>query len=294
MQKTYTEQFYAIGTLWQIDLLMHTSDKEVFDVYAIIKKRIEVFEQTYSRFRKDSLVSEIATRAGVYILPQDAIPMFDMYRKLYILSDTKMTPLIGQALHDTGYDREYSLVPKNTIRKVPRWDAVMKYIPSSQTLTVYTPSQLDFGSIGKGYIIDIVSDILKEKGITDFTVDAGRDIYHTSSTSTPLVIGLENPSDTSEAVGTVTITHGAICGTSGNRRTWSTYNHILDPETRTSPKDIIAIWVTANTTMLADALTTALFFTSVEKLREHFSFECVIVYSDRSAFVSEGFPGELF
>lgn len=293
MQKSYTEQFYAIGTLWQIDL-MHTSDREVFDIYAVIKKRIEVFEQTYSRFRKDSLVSEIATRAGVYVLPQDAIPMFDMYRKVYILSDTKMTPFIGQALHDTGYDTEYSLVPKKIIREVSRWDDAIKYTSSSQTLTVYTPSQLDFGAIGKGYLVDIVSDILKEKGVTDFTVDAGRDIYHASSTSLPLVIGLENPSDTTEAIGTATITHGAICGTSGNRRTWSTYNHILDPETLTSPKDIIAIWVTADTTMIADALTTALFFTPVEKLREHFSFECVIVYSNRSAFVSEGFPGELF
>jgi FAD:protein FMN transferase len=293
MKKLYTEQFHAIGTLWHIDIT-HSNEAEVLAIYTALKKRIEDFEQTYSRFRKDSLVSKIAEHAGVCVLPQDAIPMFDMYRKFYVLSNKKMTPLIGQALHDTGYDAEYSLIPKKIIREIPLWDAVMKYIPLSQTLTVYTPSQLDFGAIGKGYIIDIVSDMLKEKGITDFTVDAGRDIYYTNSTSEPLVIGLENPSDTSEIIGTATITHGAICGTSGNRRTWSTYNHILDPETRTSPKDIIAIWVTADTTMLADALTTALFFTLVETLRKHFLFECVIVYSDRSAFVSEGFPGGLF
>lgn len=289
----FSEEFHAIGTLWRIDI-KHTDNEKVLGMFNIIKKRIEDFEQLYSRFRVDSLVFKIAEKTGVYVLPDDAVPMFDLYLKLYKLSNSKMTPLIGQALHDTGYDSIYSLTPQKTIRLVPLWDDVMKYNSLSMTITVYKPVQLDFRAIGKGYIVDIVSDILKEKGFTDFTIDAGRDIYYSSFKKEPLVVGLENPFNIKEVIGTATITEGSICGTSGNRRSWGTYNHIINPETLSSPKDISAVWIVAETTMIADALTTAIFFTPIEKLRENFSFEYVLVYSDGSAFMSERFPGELF
>ncbi len=283
-------EFQAIGTVWHIDV-RHPDKDFVLDVFAHIRKRIEDFEQTYSRFRNNSLVHHISKKEGVYLLPVDATPMFDMYKRLYDLSSGSMTPLIGQVLHDIGYDATYSLTPKKSIRDVPAWQDVLKYTKSSRTLTVYKPVQLDFGAIGKGYLVDIVKDICEEKGINMFTIDAGRDIYHVGET---LDIALENPFDTDEAIGVAHITKGSICGSSGNRRSWNVYNHIIDPHSKTSPRHIKAVWVVAETAMIADALTTAVFFTPFEVLKQHFSFEYVIVYEDGSAVISQDFPGTLF
>ena len=68
----------------------------------------------------------------------------------------------------------------------------------------------------------------------------------------------------------------------------------------TSPKDIIAVWVVAKSAMLADAIATCLFFVDAKKLIEvdefgkTYSFEYLLIRSDRSFEKSPGFKGEVF
>jgi thiamine biosynthesis lipoprotein len=61
-----------------------------------------------------------------------------------------------------------------------------------------------------------------------------------------------------------------------------------------SPQHIAAVWAVADTALLADGMTTCLFFTEPDILQQHFSFEYVIMYTDRTVHLSAGFPGELF
>lgn len=287
----FHDSFKAIGTLWNIDI-KSTDNIDVVGIFNSIHERVAEFEETYSRFKETSLIQKIARKAGAYDLPVDAIPMFDLYRKLYEITEGKMTPLIGQALVDAGYDTEYSLTPKETIRTVPKWDDVMEY--KDGKLIVHSPIQLDMGAIGKGYCIDIVSEMLLAAGIKDFVVDAGGDMRHHASTDKTLRVALENAKNTTQAVGIAEIKNQSICGSSGNRRAWNKYTHIIDPDKLESPREIAGLWVTADTTIVADALTTALFFTPAEKLLQHFSFEYVILYSDDTIVKSQNFPGELF
>lgn len=285
---TFTDTFKAIGTVWNIEI--KNTDNSVF---AYIRTKILEFESIYSRFKHDSFIQHIAHTKGTHTLPDDAAPMFDIYRALYTLTNGKMTPLIGGALVDTGYDALYSLNPKEHIQPVPKWDDVMEYI-SPKKLITYSPIQLDLGAIGKGYCIDIISKLLLAHNILDFTVEAGGDMYHHTSMNTNITVALEDPQDPKQAVGTVKIQNQSICGSSGNRRAWRGYTHILDPDTISSPKHILGLWVVADSAMTADALATALFFTEPEKLRQQFNFEYLIMYIDRTVTYSESFPVELF
>lgn len=287
----FSQSFKAIGTSWSIDFKYTEGSFDASSVFDFIRARIEVFEQNYSRFRKDSIVSKIKESEGIYQLPTDGKMLMMMYRKLYDLTDGKVTPLIGQTLVDIGYDAEYSLKPKEIIQPTLLWDNVMKYDQETNTLTTFVPIQLDFGALGKGYIVDIVSEILLDAGVTDFTVDAGGDMYHRGET---LRVGLEHPENPEQVIGVAEIINGAICGSSGNRRTWNKYHHILNPVTQESPREIIALWVTAESTMLADGLTTALFFADPLELKKTLKFEYSIVRADGSALTSPHFPGSLF
>lgn len=291
MSELFSDSFKAIGTTWQIDFKCTDSEKAV-GIFNSIRERIEEFEQHYSRFRTDSLVSQIAHTAGVYKLPDDAAPMITMYRKMYEVTGGKVTPLIGQTLVDAGYDAEYSLKPKSIIRPVKDWDGVLEF--NGTQLITHEPIQLDFGALGKGYIIDIVSELLRSSGITDSTVDAGGDMRYENTTGEPLRVALEHPLDNTQAIGVAEISHGSICGSAGNRRAWDKYTHIINPDTGESPREISALWVTAENTILADGLATALFFTDIQTLKKEFVFECVIVYADGSAYISPNFPGVLF
>lgn len=284
--------FDAIGTHWVIDIYQELSEGEQQDILGRIMARIEIFERAYSRFKKDSLVAQIAREAGTYELPDDSEQMLATYKTLYDVTDGRMTPLIGQVLVDAGYDKDYSLTQKKELTAPRPWEEVMEY--THPHLIVYEPVQLDFGAAGKGYLIDLVSDVLLEIGIDSFCVDAGGDMIHKSATDTPLPVGLEHPDDTSKVVGVIPLLNKSLCGSAGNRRTWGNFHHIINPDTLSSPVHIRAVWVLADNTLTADALTTALFFVEAEVLIPYFTFDYFILYEDYSFKKSEGFIAELF
>src|SRR5947209_20110339 len=93
-------QFDAIGTAWSIDVFQPVTDDEAAALQFAVQERIEAFDAAYSRFRSDSMVSEMAVRPGNYQLPEDAQPLFDLYLKLYQLTGGSVTPLIGNTLSD--------------------------------------------------------------------------------------------------------------------------------------------------------------------------------------------------
>ena len=107
-------------------------------------------------------------------------------------------------------------------------------------------------------------------------------------------IGLEDPEDTKKVIGVGILGNGSICGSAGNRRKWGDFTHIINPRTLTSPTEIIAVWVMADTALLADAIATCLFFVPARVLVDAYKFEYVIVYSDRSFEKSANFQGEIF
>ncbi len=286
-----TLSFEAIGTTWQIDIHHDLPSKEEALVLSRIQERIGLFDQTYSRFRPDSLVSQMAREGGTHTLPDDAAPLFSLYRTFYELTNGKVTPLIGQVLVDAGYDAAYSL--KEGVLTQPKpWDEVFTY--QAPQLTLKEPALLDFGAAGKGYLVDIVADILRTNGFTEFCVDAGGDIFHETATGNLLRIGLEHPEDTNQAIGIASLGKGSICGSAGNRRTWGKFHHIIDPEALSSPQHIRALWVAAQSALVADGVATALFFTSPETLQPAFSFEYAILNNDFSVNSSPHFPAEFF
>lgn len=273
--------FEAIGTKWKIDIFdVLEKEKEIGLEQAIID-RVNLFDSVYSRFRADSWLARISGSPGTYDLPPDGFKLLSLYQNLFSLTVGRMTPLIGQTLIDAGYDKEYSFDQKKALSTPPAWNDVIELSPTH--IIIKRPAQLDLGAIGKGYIIDIIGELLESDGVGSYCVDAGGDIGVRNAKGEALRVGLEHPLDTTKVIGVIQIENKSIAGSSGNRRKWKNFNHIIDPASLSSPKNIAAIWVVAETTMLADALTTALYFTPADILREHYDFDYLILYADMSA-----------
>lgn len=286
-----TFKFEAIGTHWQIDIYDEINIEQQNLLYNEIQERIEIFSKNYSRFRPDSLVTQMSKQAGVYQLPDDAEPLFDTYRLLYQLTGGAFTPIIGSVMVEAGYDTDYSLVPTE-LHQPATWEDAIDY--SFPKLTLKKPVLFDFGAAGKGYLIDIVSKIIEKNGINSFCVDAGGDILHKHANNEKLRVGLENPQNTTQAIGVAELSNKSICGSAGNRRAWANFHHIIDPRILASPKDILATWVVADNTLIADAIATCLFLVPSKILKSKFNFEYVILFQNYSAEISPAFPGELF
>jgi thiamine biosynthesis lipoprotein len=283
--------FEAIGTAWSIELYHPLGATEFEWLCRLVDARIEGFDQAYSRFRDDSLVTAMSQRPGRYELPPDAEPMLTLYRQLYELTEGRVTPLVGQLLAEAGYDTNYSLRVRE-LSAVPSWEEALHY--ENFWLELKRPVLLDLGALGKGYLVDLVGELLEREGVMDYCVDAGGDLRYRRGGGPVLPVGLEHPDNPAQVIGVAKLAGGSLCGSAGNRRAWDRFHHIIDPRLQESPRHIKAAWAVADTTLLADAMTTALFFAQAKKLTKHYNFEYAIINADNSLAYSPGFPAEFF
>lgn len=281
-------EFEAIGTHWTIDIYEALSSQEESALLVQITERIELFNAAYSRFKKDSLISRISQEPGQYELSDDAEAMLTLYHELYTATGGLFTPFMGQVLSDAGYDAQYSLKQKRELSAPPAWNDVIEY--HHPLLTVKKPFSFDFGAAGKGYLIDIIGQLIEASGLNRYCIDAGGDILHRNTV--PLRIGLEHPDDTSKVIGVVELQNRSLCGSAGNRRKWQNFHHIINPKQLSSPTSILAVWVMADSTMLADAIATCLFFVEPGTLSAY-EFEYLLIRDDYSIDGSNAFKSAI-
>ncbi len=284
--RVHTLSFDAIGTAWQLD----TANPIDSLLQASIAHRVEEFDKTWSRFRDDSLVSKIAVTPGTCEFPVDAAPLFEVYRRLYATTDGAVSPLVGRALENLGYDRTYSLRPTGRAATVPAWDDAVAW--DGHALITVRPVSIDVGAAGKGYLVDIVGGLLSAAGHDDFTIDASGDILRRGPA--PIRVALEHPLDTTKAIGIATV-DAAICSSATNRRTWGDgLHHVIDATTGLPTHDVIATWAIAPTALEADGLATALFFADPARLAVAFEFTYVRMFRNGAVEFSPNFNGEMF
>lgn len=278
--------FEALGTPWVIDAEVSLDALE-----GAIRERLEVFDKAYSRFRDDSIVSLARHRLGVHVFPDDFAVLYALYDSLYRLTQGKMTPLIGVALEDAGYDANYRLTPRKIHTTPPLHEAVEW--DGERRLTLFSPVLLDFGAAGKGYAVDHIATLLLDNDIKEFTIDASGDIRHSGQQSER--IGLEHPLDATKVIGVANIRNASLCASATNRRVWNGFTHVLDPFTKRPVTNVIATWVIADTALVADGLATALFFVEdTASLLSEFQFTFVRLFNDGTVDCSPAFDGELF
>jgi thiamine biosynthesis lipoprotein len=268
-----TVTFDAIGTRWCID----TNEPLGGEVHDRILDRIRRFDRTYSRFRPDSLIAQVAAAptGGRFEFPKDSIALFDLYDRLFAATDGAVDPLVGRQLELLGYDPTYSLTAapdavraRERARARPSWAADI--VRDGTTLITRRPLVIDVGAAGKGYLVDLISTILQQAGVAEFVVDAGGDLRHRGEHG--IRVGLEHPLDPRLVLGVANLQNRALCASAVNRRAW----------------------VVAGDAALADGLATALFFTGGHRLAETFRFAYVRMLADGRAERSPDFDGELF
>lgn len=245
-------EFPAIGTSWQI-VTAAELDAPVRDE---VSRLIDDFDRAWSRFRDDSLVSDLARTGGVRAAPPDASAMLDAYVALSSATSGAVNPLVGSALSRRGYDASYGLVDHGAVGAPPDWTGILRW--SAQEIELRAREMIDVGAIGKGRLVDLVAAVLRRRTDGPVVVDAGGDIAVHGGAER---IGLEHPYDARRAIGVWEVTDAALCASAVNRRAWGDgLHHVLDARTGEPVRTIAATWAVASSVMTADAVATALFF----------------------------------
>lgn len=293
--------FEAIGTSWRIGVggaLTPTSSLGAplsADDRAAVLARIEQFDRDWSRFRDDSLVARIAREPGSWSLPADAEPLLDLYERLHAATDARLSPLVGASLERLGYDAAYRLRAAGDPLPAPRWQdsLALRRTPAGLVLDTAAPVLLDVGAAGKGYLVDLVGELLLQRGLPDTVVDASGDVRVRGERS--IRVALENPFDPTKAVGVVELRDQALCASATTRRTWGDgLHHIIDAITGRPVDAVVATWVIADSALVADGVATAMFLADPARLCRDFAVEWVRLMADGRLEASAGLRGELF
>jgi len=279
--------FDAIGTSWAIETASPLPSIARGAVSAVIER----FDRDWSRFRDDSVVSALGSgRAASVPVPADADAMLSLYAQLDAATAGAVNPLVGDALARLGYDARLTLTPAGDPEPAPLWRETLTW--GDGRLAVSRAATIDVGALGKGRLVDLVLDTLRDHVDGDIVVDASGDL---AARGEPVRVALEHPYDATRAIGVMTVTDAALCASGINRRSWGDgLHHVLDARTGAPVRAFAATWARADTAMRADALATALFFDGGPELAASWGAHWVRMSTDGRVQWSPGFDGEIF
>ncbi len=133
--------------------------------------------------------------------------------------------------------------------------------PVARTIRFLVPGVgLNFGGIGKGYALDLVSELLRQRGVTRALVSAGGSSVLAFGGGEGFPVDVTSPRR--EGVIARLRLHDAGLGTSGAGEQFfevegRRYGHVIDPRTGWPAVGLLSASVVAGTAAEADALSTA-------------------------------------
>ncbi|MCA9365270.1 FAD:protein FMN transferase [Candidatus Kaiserbacteria bacterium] len=287
-----TYWFEAIGTRWSI-----STDKEVLtnEVKTSISDWLKDFEKRFSRFIETSEVNAFRhSVAGTYEISNEFLTLLERAEYLKKVTGGAFDPAVAQILEQAGYDAEYSLTPKEggADSNLAEWHL------DNDRLVINGGISFDLGGIGKGYAIDMVSEIIKRNGVCHYIIDAGGDIFATTkSDGRPWRIAIEYPGHPEKAAGIVELNNQAVAVSDIFKRKWRNWHHIVDAKSKLPTDTIIGASAVANTAFDADSMTSVLFLADVnvyKKVAEDLVSSYLLFNSDGTCGKSSDWAGELF
>ena len=164
-------------------------------------------------------------------------------------------------------------------------------------------TRIHLGGIGKGYAVDRAAVILRARGLSDFLIQSGGDLYVAGlNDGAPWKLGIADPRGTGgQTFATLELSNGTL-STSGDYERFFIengirYHHLLDPDRGTPAAGSRSVTIVADSAMLADVLSTGVFIMGpeagmalVERLPQ---VEGVIVSSSNQVLVSSGLTGRV-
>lgn len=163
---------------------------------------------------------------------------------------------------------------------------------------------LDFGAVGKGYALDIIYDIVKEKSeIGGCVIAVGGSIlvYGEKWDGTSFQIGIRDPAGSeNEVMGRLTVNPGSgrVCiSTSGNYEKYvvmgdKRYHHILDRRNLAPAESgLVSVTVYCMDGLYSDGLSTACFVLGYEKslpILKQYHAEAVFIDAENNVYVTDG------
>lgn len=261
----YQQTKHALGST-VILTVVTDSTTEAETLLKDLWEAVDTFESRFSRFRPDSELTGLNRRAGepVVVSPEFR-RLFLRAKELAAQTDDLYNPLILPALQSVGYISSWPAMSEPSsldysARQVHS-AAAMQFIKTH--VRIPDNSALDFGGIGKGYLLDRLAE-LAEPQSRGYWFSLGGDIIcgGYDAQGDPWELKIAGARLSGKTIASVRNTTGErlALATSGTTKRngshqGSRWHHLIDPRTgKPAETDILTASVTASQGDLADVM----------------------------------------
>lgn len=292
---------YALGTIIDFNITAGGSEEVVDQMIAELNR----IEAKMSVNIEESEIMALNQMAGV--------ESFEVSKELYDLIETSIyygrvssggfDISLGPIIDLWGIGTEAERVPESS--EIEPLLGLVGYnkiqLLDNNHIYLEEGMKLDLGGIAKGYAADQLVAIAKEGGITSGFINLGGNVVviGEKEVDTPFNIGVQNPFDGRNAyIGFVSVSDMTVV-TSGDYERYFDfegvrYHHLFDSITGyPSQSDVNGVSIVADSSMDADALSTAVFVLGVEEgirlIEEMSGVECVVITVDNNLYMTDGF-----
>lgn len=261
--------------------------KNSLDIETInnIEKKIEDFEQKYSRFFLGNYLNKL-NKSWKSSIDEEFKTLFRVCKNINLVSKWHFDITILPFLENLWYWIEKDKLKQNF------WMENIKFI--DDIVILKNDVKIDFWAIWKWYLVDCIYHILKKK-IDDFTIDFWWDLKVWNQKET---VWLEDPFDDKKIIWEIVISDESICSSNWQKRKFWDNHHLISPLTKKSQNDKIAVYIKHKSATLADWYSTALFVSpiniSLEILEKTRWLEWMIIWKNWEVYKSIWFDAKLF
>lgn len=262
--KYYRREFKAMGTPCEIQLFAVSSAAANAAAAAAVAD-VQRLEARYSRYRADSLLSEInrvAAVGGSIQVDDETASLLDYAVTCYDQSESLFDVTSGILRRawkfDSGRLPEPSalaaLLEKVGWRKVSWRRPVLSFTVAGM--------EIDFGGVVKEYAADCAATICRSHGVKRGVVNLGGDIrvIGPRGDGSPWRVGIRDPRQRDGLLQTLTVYEGAVASSGDYERCMVIdnvrYGHILNPKTGWPVRHLAAVTVVGDFCVVAGSAST--------------------------------------
>ena len=299
----------AMGS--ELKLTAWTSDEPTaLAAFEEVFTEFDRLESLLSVWREGSDLQRLNAAAGLHPVPVSAetIEVLGIARQVGDWTEGKFDVTFA-ALSDLwkfDHDQDNSIPSRADIQqRLPFIDyQQVEFDAAARTAFVRrTGMRVHFGGIGKGYAVDRAVALLRRRGLRDFMVQAGGDMYVAGRHGGRMWrLGIQDPRGPGGSSFASVELSDATFSTSGDYERFfikdgRRYHHILDPERGEPATGCRSVTIVSDRAVLADGLSTGVFVLGPEKgmaLIERLpEVEGVIVTAENEVLVSSGLKDRL-
>jgi thiamine biosynthesis lipoprotein len=306
VERTYA----AMGT--ELKFSAWTSDEDGADAaFEAAFQEIDRLEGLLSNWRKDSDVERLNAAAGKHPVPvgSDLRDVLEASRQTSEWTSGKFDVTFGvlSGLWKFDYqNKDNTIPPRNEIVRRLNLINYRDVIVDNRAGTAFLRRAgmvVNLGGIGKGYAVDRARDILRQRGLHDFMIQFGGDMYVGGlEKDHPWRLGIQDPRGPANRFFATVDLSDSTFSTSGDYARFfikegRRYHHIIDPATGEPAAGSRSVTIMASSATVADGLDTGVFILGPEAgmaLIERLpGVEGVIVSAKNEVLVSKGLKGRL-